>query len=228
MTARARLDADRTAEPLTRIEHHPPHGGCISPYMPLVNPEYVDENGKRTPLGAPVAAADPLEAYWHERMAERMPLFDEVARLVTVLKGFYLDEQRDFATLLDFYSNAERPYGNKNVEQSIAFNLGWDRDRVLREHAMPEWVEANARELHRLAGAKVREAAPVHGLTPSEVALAKIVVTQRFSDYHAAIDGTAGRKWGCGKTIDEAVGALVRNHPEAFGTSVDLSKVGVL
>ena len=64
-------------------------------------------------------------------------------------------------------------------------------------------------------------------LAPSEVALAKIVVTQRFSDYHAAIDGTAGRKWGCGKTIDEAVGALVRNHPGAFGTSVDLSKVGV-
>ena len=97
------------------------------------------------------------ENYWHERMAERMPLFDEVARLVTVLKGFYLDEQRDFATLLDFYRDSERPYGNKNVEQSVAFNLGWDRDRVLREHAMPGWVEANARELHRLVGAKVRE-----------------------------------------------------------------------
>lgn len=39
MTARARLDADRTAEPLTRIEHHPPHGGCISPYMPLTPSE---------------------------------------------------------------------------------------------------------------------------------------------------------------------------------------------
>ena len=114
MTARARLDADRTAEPLTRIEHHPPHGGCISPYMPLVNPEYVDENGKRTPLSAP---------------AETPPT-----------------------------------------------------------------------------------------LAPSGVAPTKIVVTQRFSDYHAAIDGTEGRKWGCGKTIDEAVGALVRNHPEAFGT----------
>lgn len=124
MTARARLDADRTAEPLTRIEHHPPHGGCISPYMPLVNPEYVDENGKRTPLNA-------------------------------------------------------------------------------RAEAPPS-------------------------LAPSEVAFAKIVVTQRFSDYHAAIDGTAGRKWGCGKTIDEAVGALVRNHPEAFGAVVDIGKAGVL
>lgn len=60
MTARARLDADRTAEPLTRIEHHPPHGGCVSPYMPLVNPEYVDETGKRTPLSAPAEASPAL------------------------------------------------------------------------------------------------------------------------------------------------------------------------
>lgn len=57
MTARARLDADRTARPLTRIEHHPPHGGCISPYMPLVNPEYVDENGKRMALIEPAEKA---------------------------------------------------------------------------------------------------------------------------------------------------------------------------
>ena len=58
--------------------------------------------------------------------------------------------------------------------------------------------------------------------------LTRVVVTQRFSDYHAAIDGTEGRKWGCGKTIDEAVGALVRNHPEAFGAVVDIGKAGVL
>lgn len=48
----ARLDADRTATPLTRIVHHPPYGGCISPYMPLVSPEYEDEHGRRTPLHA--------------------------------------------------------------------------------------------------------------------------------------------------------------------------------
>jgi hypothetical protein len=67
-----------------------------------------------------------------------------------------------------------------------------------------------------------------HDLAPSETARTKVVVTRRLSDYHAAIEGTKGRKWGCGKTIDEAVGALVRNHPEAFWTSVDLSKVGAL
>lgn len=65
-------------------------------------------------------------------------------------------------------------------------------------------------------------------LTPSEVTAAKIVITRRFADYHAAIDGTNGCKWGCGKTIDEAVGSLVRNHPGAFGAIVDLEKAGAL
>lgn len=63
---------------------------------------------------------------------------------------------------------------------------------------------------------------------PSAVTPTKIVVTRRFADYHAAIDGTNGCKWGCGKTIDEAVGNLVRNHPGAFGAIVDLEKAGVL
>lgn len=56
----ARLDADRTAEPLTSIVHHPPHGGCIGPYMPLVNPEHVDADGKRTPLTTPADPASPI------------------------------------------------------------------------------------------------------------------------------------------------------------------------
>jgi hypothetical protein len=54
----ARLDADRTAQPLTRIVHHPPRGGCISPHMPLVAPEYEDEHGKRTPLTSEPKAHD--------------------------------------------------------------------------------------------------------------------------------------------------------------------------
>lgn len=56
----ARLDADRTAQPLTRIVHHPPREGCIGPYMPLVAPEYEDEHGKRTPLDAPATAPHDL------------------------------------------------------------------------------------------------------------------------------------------------------------------------
>lgn len=50
----------------------------------------------------------------------------------------------------------------------------------------------------------------------------KIVVTFRAHDVHAAIEGTNGRKWGCGRNPDEAVGALVRSHPEAFGVEVQI------
>lgn len=50
----------------------------------------------------------------------------------------------------------------------------------------------------------------------------KIVVTFRSRDVHAAIDGTSGKKWGCGRTPDEAIGALVRSHPEAFDVDLQL------
>ena len=57
MTARARLDANRTAQPLTRIVHHPPRNACLGPHMPLMNPEYEDESGKRTALTEPAEKA---------------------------------------------------------------------------------------------------------------------------------------------------------------------------
>jgi hypothetical protein len=85
----ARLDADKTAQPLTRIVHHPPRGGCISPRMPLVAPEYEDENGKRTPLTVPVVEHDltPSEvalakvlAAWDDWKGERGP--DDVFAMV--------------------------------------------------------------------------------------------------------------------------------------------------
>ena len=60
-TKPARLDADRTAKPLTSIVHHPHVGDCVGPAMPLHNPEYVAEDGTRTqlastPLPAPLPA----------------------------------------------------------------------------------------------------------------------------------------------------------------------------
>jgi len=48
--ARARLDADGTAKPLTRIIHHPPVGVCVGPGTTLIQPEYEDAAGKRTPI----------------------------------------------------------------------------------------------------------------------------------------------------------------------------------
>ena len=131
------------------------------------------------------STAEPL--YWRARMAERMSKRDEVSRLVTVLKGFYLDERGRYATLGEFYHNAKRPYGNKGVEESIAFNLGWDRDRVLCESAMPAWVEAEAMELHRLVGEEIGKTAPVT-LAPSEVALAKVLAAYQKGDWSAVGD----------------------------------------
>lgn len=49
-TVPARLDADGSAKPLTRIVHHPKEGGRIGPGMVLINPEYETEEGERIPL----------------------------------------------------------------------------------------------------------------------------------------------------------------------------------
>jgi len=47
----------------------------------------------------------------------------------------------------------------------------------------------------------------------------RIIYTKRSSDWHACLEGQPAI-WGCGKSVDEAVGALVRNHPEQFGVSL--------
>lgn len=49
-TAAARLDADRTAKPLTRIISHPPVTWCVGPGTRLIDPEYEDAEGKRHPI----------------------------------------------------------------------------------------------------------------------------------------------------------------------------------
>ena len=47
---RARLDAEGTAQPLTRIVSHPQRDWCLGPGMAMVEPEYEDQHGHRTPL----------------------------------------------------------------------------------------------------------------------------------------------------------------------------------
>jgi hypothetical protein len=49
-----------------------------------------------------------------------------------------------------------------------------------------------------------------------------ITVKRRFSDYHASIDGSGEAQWGCGKSIDEAVGSVVRNQQERLGLKINL------
>lgn len=47
----------------------------------------------------------------------------------------------------------------------------------------------------------------------------KIVITKRYSDYHACPEGEPGC-WAAGKTIDDAIGNLVRCHPERFNVQI--------
>jgi hypothetical protein len=47
-----------------------------------------------------------------------------------------------------------------------------------------------------------------------------IIIRQRTADKAAFIKGTP-EKWGCGATINEAVGDLVRSHIKDFGITIE-------
>jgi len=47
----------------------------------------------------------------------------------------------------------------------------------------------------------------------------RITIETRTHDYHVHIDNDRG-KWACGKTIDDAIGNLVRTHREALGIEI--------
>lgn len=145
MTARARLDADRTAEPLTRIEHHPPRGGCIGPYMPLVNPEYVDENGKRTPLSGQLLTTSEVALAKSDRP---FPMPGTTWRWLG-------DGQYD-----------PRPSGPHTVA-----SLRWARG----ETEVVFVDESSASVQHLMGAAAWENVPMVHDLTTSEVALAKVL-----------------------------------------------------
>jgi hypothetical protein len=101
------------------------------------------------------------EEYWKQAMKNRQPLWNEVDRLIMIAKGYYLDEIKyeiecndeitkfDFNDydLLYFVKNAKRPYGNKNIEASICYNLGWDCKRDLENWRMPDWVIKEAEKV---------------------------------------------------------------------------------
>lgn len=91
---------------------------------------------------------DQVDAYWADVMKYRMPEQDEVTRLITALKGFYFEDEDGYENLTDFAKYAKRPWGNKNIEQSIMFNLGWDVQRVLCYKEEPRWVTEIAEDLY--------------------------------------------------------------------------------
>lgn len=101
------------------------------------------------------------EEYWKKSMSKRQPLSDEVDRLIMIAKGYLLEEliyeskckykdtiDLDDTDLLYFVKNAKRPYGNKNKEASICYNLGWDWKRDLENWQMPDWVIEEAKKVH--------------------------------------------------------------------------------
>lgn len=44
--------------------------------------------------------------------------------------------------------------------------------------------------------------------------------TERRPKYHAQIAGQPGY-WGCGESRDEAIGRLIRAHPQLFGLAIE-------
>ena len=97
------------------------------------------------------------EEYWKDIMENRrMEEYWELDRLETILKGNLYDHNEyakeinqlhDIMTPLEFW-DSKRPYGNKNIEASIAYSLGWDYKRLLTTSVLPDFVEEEARKLH--------------------------------------------------------------------------------
>lgn len=97
------------------------------------------------------------EDYWQDIMENRrMNAEDEAYRLSHVLYGQLYNHNRyseisgrtyDVMDAMAFW-DSERPYGNKNVEASIAFHLGWDSERRLTGTTLPDFVREEARKLH--------------------------------------------------------------------------------
>jgi hypothetical protein len=96
-----------------------------------------------------------LYDYWNSTLDRRMSEDYEIERLINVLKGFYLSycihnetlQQDHKKGLIEFW-DSKRPYGNKDIPASIAFNLGWDYKRQGCFHAMPKFIEMAAEDLH--------------------------------------------------------------------------------
>lgn len=103
------------------------------------------------------------EKYWIETMKHRQKEYCEVERLISIAQGFYLSDLKyesecneknvidlENYDLLYFVKNSKGPFGNKNKEQSIMFNLGWDRDRRLVYQDEPQWVIDESNRIYRL------------------------------------------------------------------------------
>lgn len=105
-----------------------------------------------------------LKKYWTSMLQRRMPEHDEINRLITIMKGFYFSQIKNefendpeafkfdkFSSINEFidFHDSKRPYGSKDVEASIAYNLGWDYKRQLCFYPMPEEILIVCEDLHK-------------------------------------------------------------------------------
>ena len=97
---------------------------------------------------------DQHDAYWRKALERRMDDEDEVYRALVVLKGFRHDEDEDTRedSLYDYWNRAKRPYGTKDKEYSLAYQLGWNYLRYSGGLPLPKWVRDEARRIHNLVG----------------------------------------------------------------------------
>lgn len=97
---------------------------------------------------APQSSFEDADAYWRHVLAHRMPQWEEVSRLTTMLYGFYARSTEGYRSVREFAEEDKRPYGNKSTADAIAFNLGWDFQRRLTRERLPDWVAQEAMALH--------------------------------------------------------------------------------
>lgn len=86
--------------------------------------------------------------YWRTALANRHFEAEKLTMIAKLVK--FHSECGEKMSLLNFY-HSKRPYGNKDIDQSIAFNLGWDNaERRLTWHSdLPDWVKVETQKIHK-------------------------------------------------------------------------------
>lgn len=126
-TAPARVDAEGTAKPKSRIVHHPKADDCQGPGMALKNPEYEQEGGTRIPLKA-------------TKKTNKGAAIVYSANNGKTAKGLFFHEQDAIAATLD--SDGNRPSGSYVIPIEVWGTLAsWKAEEAAKEK---EAVKARA------------------------------------------------------------------------------------
>jgi hypothetical protein len=123
------------------------------------------------------------------------------------------DAPLPFTELLGSDFNLDYDY--KGDDNAPCTEEGPDGD-VLQVH---EWVPRSKRKPKPKIVIEVCERSMDYHLAPAFNATRQFVGMERRPKYHAQVKGKTF--WGAGTTRDEAIGSLVRNHPEVFGVAVE-------